>query len=105
MFIPLFTLVFFVILALCVLFIIKIITLIKVIHEKKLEIDDLDARLYSELRELQFKSKNISKYSTKMLKQKNSILGEFFSSLFISLLPFKKVKSLLLIHKLAKRVL
>ena len=100
----LFTLGYFIIIASSVFAIIKLFSLIGVIREKKLQADELEKKLYTELREFQLKTRMSCVYSSKLLKKKDSILGEVVPSLLISLLPFKKIKSLLLLNKLAKKM-
>jgi len=104
MLIFLITIIYFSIVSLGILAIIKLYTLIPKVRTHKNNIDAINDKLYADLRLLQFKVKNISNYANALLKKKNSLLGELIPSTLIYLLPFKKIKSILLLMKLAKKI-
>ena len=104
MLIFLITLGYFFIVILGILAILKINSLIPQIRSHKTEIDNLNQKIYSELREIQFKSKIISGFVNKVLKKKNAIFTEFLSNALIWILPFKKMKNMLLLFKLIKKL-
>ncbi|MCQ2958260.1 MAG: hypothetical protein MJ180_05095 [Candidatus Gastranaerophilales bacterium] len=77
---------------------------IKSVRLNKLKIDVIEKNLYTQLRELQFKARNISKLAKKLLKQKNSFMAEITSNVIIALMPFKKLRTILLVRKLMKNL-
>lgn len=69
------------------------------------QINELDAQLYSNLRMVQYKAMDITKQANKFINSKNSLLAELVSTVAIAVLPFKKLKSLIYLHKLGKKVI
>lgn len=65
----------------------------------------LDEQLYKDLRETQFKAREISKQANKYTNQKYSILSEIISTILLAILPFKKLKSIIYLHKLGRKIL
>ena len=96
---------YFLIVALSVFLIIKLRELSAVIKAQTEAANKLDKELYTNLRELQYKAKDITKQANKYICGKNSILGEIVSSATLAVLPFKKLKSLIYLHKLGKKVM
>ena len=84
--------------------IIQMCNFIKHIRTHKKEIDLIESNLYDQLRELQFKARNIGKFAKKLTKYKNSIFADILSNVAISLLPFKKLRTILLLRKLLKNI-
>jgi len=98
------TLGYFLIVTLGILAIIKINSLIPQIRSHKTEIDNLNNKIYTELRDAQFKSKMVSGFVEKFLKKKNVFFAELLSNFMIMLLPFRKLKSILMLFKLIKKL-
>ena len=75
------------------------------IREHNEFIKKLDAQLYKDLRETQFKAREISKQARKYTDKKYSILSEIVSTILITILPFKKLKNIIYLHKIGKKVM
>lgn len=80
-------------------------SLLPKIKSETKRIEELDEKIYIELRELQYNSKNLRKTIDKLTKQNNSFLNDIIGNLAISLLPFKKLKKFLLIFNAVKKIL
>lgn len=100
----LFTLLYFVVVFIGIVFCMYIYNLIPKIKKHKNQIDEIERKLYKELRDLQLKSKILAQAISKLLKQKKSIIIEAMSFLLLNLLPFKKLKNGLLIYRLIKKI-
>ena len=96
---------YFLIILLSVLAIIQIRKLSHMIKEHSQKIDKLNRVLYKDLRMVQYKSMDITKQANKYLNCKTSILEEVVSTVALAVLPFKKLKSLIFLHKLGKKIL
>ena len=75
------------------------------LKEQTETINKLDRQLYRDLRMAQYRAMDITKQANKFLDGKNSVLGELVSTVAIAILPFKKLKSLIYLHKLGKKVM
>jgi len=95
---------YFLILGISIFSLIQIILVRKKVKTLKTEIDAIEAEAYTKLRDLQYKSKDVTKLADKLVKQKKSILTDVISNLLIMLLPFKKLKTILLLRKFLKGV-
>ncbi len=69
----------------------------------KESIDNLDKELYKDLRLVQYKAMDISAQAKKYTKNKNAIYGEIVTTLALALLPFKKLKGIIYLHKLGRK--
>lgn len=83
----------------------KIKQLTKTLQTQKEFADNLEKELYKDLRMVQYKALDISNQAKTFTKNKNSILTEAVSTLALALLPFKKIKSVIYLHKLSKKCL
>ena len=95
---------YFLILGISIFLIIKMILLIKQVRLCKKNIDNLEAETYLKLRELQYKSKDATKLADKINKQKKSIIADLIDNLLIMLIPFKKIKAVLLLNKFVRNI-
>ena len=91
--------------ALTVWGIIQIRKLSQTLKEQTEAINALDKKLYTDLRMVQYRAMDITKQANKFVNSKNSILGEIVSAVALAILPFKKLKSLIYLHKLGKKVI
>lgn len=83
----------------------KLIKLTKTIKTHKEFINKLDAQLYKDLRKIQFVSFDITRQANKYLNDGFSFIGEILSTFLISLLPFKKLKSIIYLKKVLKKII
>ena len=97
--------IYFAVITISVLLIIQIRKLSQALKKQTEQINELDKNLYSNLRMAQFKAMDISRQADKYIKGKNSILSEIISTVALAILPFKKLKSLIYLHKLGKKVM
>ena len=77
----------------------------QVLKEHTQQINELEEQTYKDLRMLQYKSIDIARQSDKYLKGKNSILGEIIATIALTILPFKKLKSIIYLHQLGKKII
>ena len=77
----------------------------KAVRLHKEAIDNLDKELYKDLRQVQYNAMNLSKEANRYMKDKNSILSEIISTALLSFLPFKKLKSIIYLHKIGKKII
>lgn len=77
----------------------------KIIKSQIEFINNFDKELYNDLRAVQLKALEISRLADKYTKGKNSLLGDIIYAFLIALLPFKKLKGILYLHKLSKKIL
>ncbi len=101
----LFTLCYFLIVGVGLFFILYINSKIYKIRKHTEKINKLEEKIYLELRIVQYKTKDICKTINKITKQKKTILTELLQDIFIAILPFKKIKSLLLLYSVLKKIL
>ena len=95
---------YFLILGISIFLIIKMSILIKKVRLCKQNIDKIEAETYLNLRELQIKSKDATKLANKINKQKKSILADLIDNILIMLIPFKKIKAVLLLNKFVRNI-
>ena len=88
-----------------VFLIIKIKNLSRLLKEHTQQINELDKKMYTDLRMAQYKAMDITKQANKYINGKNSILSEAVSAVALAVLPFKKLKSIIYLHKLGNKVL
>lgn len=101
----LFTIFYFLIVACSIFLIIKISDLLPKIKLETQKANSIEKKFYKDLRELQFKAKELNKLAEKLNKQKASLVGELSRGLLITLLPFRKLKSAMLIYSFFKKAL
>ncbi len=75
------------------------------IKQYNLQIIELEKKLYTELRLVQYNAKDCCKMVKKLTKMKSSFTKEIIENLLITILPFKKLKKLILVGKLIKKFL
>ena len=96
---------YFAIILISVFLIIKIKNLSRLLKEHTQQINELDKKMYTDLRMAQYKAMDITKQANKYINGKNSILSEAVSAVALAVLPFKKLKSIIYLHKLGNKVL
>ena len=100
----LFTICYFLLVALSVLLFIYVLkNLLPQIRKETQRIKNLDKQIYKDLREVQFKSRELGTLAQKLNKQKNSLVAEIAQSLIVTLMPFKKIKGIMLIYSFLKK--
>lgn len=100
----LFTICFFLIVGGGVFLIISLHNLIPKIQEEIQRAKELDILLYKELREVQFKARQLGQIANKLDKQKYSLFAELLQGIIITLMPFRKLKSVMIIYSFLKKL-
>lgn len=105
MIIPIAIIVYFILIALSIFCIIGLKNLTQFVKKHKEEIDKLDKELYKDLRMVQYKAMDITKQANKYTKKDafSSLMSEAASTLALALLPYKKLKSIIYLHKIGKK--
>ena len=75
------------------------------LKEQTETINKLDRQLYRDLRMAQYRAMDIAKQANKYINGKNSILSEAVSAVALAVLPFKKLKSIIYLHKLGNKII
>ena len=99
----LFTVCYFLTVGGAIFLILKLSQLIPVIKEETNKVNKLDKQIYGELREVQFKARELNHIANKLNKQKSSSLSELLQGIIVTLMPFRKLKSIMLIYSFFKK--